>query len=89
MLETVWPGPKFRPYVQALVGASDVRVNAHSFSQWETSFAEVFTAGLEYHFSDHLAWQVDTGVLQTHLFANTQNNFRFSLGPVIRFGHKH
>jgi opacity protein-like surface antigen len=76
---------KFTPFVHALVGVGHVSKASNSFSASDTSFATAIGGGLDYKLIKGLAWRVQGDALSTHLFNNSQNNFRFSTGIVFRF----
>jgi len=40
---------------------------------------------VDFRLAGTIGWRVQADQLQTHFFSNSQNNFRFSTGPVIRF----
>ena len=74
---------KFRPFAEALFGASHVDVN-HGIGS-DTSFATAIGGGLDYKIIRPLAWRFQGDYVQTRFFGNTQNNVRISTGLVLRF----
>jgi len=40
---------------------------------------------MDFRLAKTIAWRVQGDYLQTHFFSNSQNQFRFSTGPVVRF----
>src|ERR1700733_5527844 len=70
---------KFRPFAEALFGAS--HVNAGSVGS-DTSFATALGGGLDYRIFRPIAWRFQGDYVQTHFFGNTQNNVRLSTGIV-------
>lgn len=55
------------------------------FSQ--TKFAALFAVPIDVTIRKSLAWRVEPGFYLTGFNQQYQNNFRFSTGPVFRFGH--
>jgi opacity protein-like surface antigen len=74
---------KFRPFAEALFGASHVNVNNGVGS--DTSFATALGGGLDYKIIRPLAWRLQGDYVQTRFFGATQNNVRISTGIVLRF----
>ncbi|SRR5579871_334538 len=74
---------KFRPFVQALFGASHVDLNNGGGS--DTSFATAIGGGLDYKIIRPVAWRFQGDYLATRFFSTTQNNVRLSTGIVVRF----
>jgi opacity protein-like surface antigen len=74
---------KFRPFAEALFGASHVDVNNGGGS--DTSFATALGGGLDYKIIRPLAWRFQGDYVQTRFFSTTQNNVRISTGLVLRF----
>jgi hypothetical protein len=79
------PVGRFTPFAHALVGLGHVSNTSNSVSVSDTSFATAIGGGLDYKLIKGLAWRVQGDALSTHLFNNTQNNFRFSTGIVFHF----
>lgn len=78
---------KFTPFAHALVGVGHASetASAPAFSHSATSFAYALGGGIDYKLVRGIAWRGQADFLQTRFFANTQSNFRFSTGLVIRF----
>jgi hypothetical protein len=79
---------KVTPFAHVLVGVGHVSETAStpvSFSNSATSFAEAFGGGIDYKLIRGIGWRAQADFLQSHFFNNSQNNFRFSTGLVIRF----
>jgi hypothetical protein len=74
---------KFRPFAEALFGASHVNVNNGIGS--DTSFATAIGGGLDYKIIRPVAWRFQGDYVQTRFFSTTQNNVRISTGLVLRF----
>lgn len=55
------------------------------FSQ--TKFAALFAVPIDVTIHKSIAWRVEPGYYLTGFNQTYQNNFRFSTGPVFRFGH--
>jgi hypothetical protein len=76
----------FTPFAHALVGASHISENAHAAgSASDTSLSTAIGGGLDYRLIHGLAWRFQGDLLHTRFFSNTQNDFRFSTGLVLRF----
>ena len=52
----------------------------------QTSFAAMFGSNLDFNLSKKVALRVSPGLYLTQFGDETQKNFRFSVGPVFRFG---
>lgn len=76
---------KFTPFAHALFGAGHVSASASGFSDSDTSFSTALGGGVDYRLWHVVAWRGQVDWLQTRFFSNTQNNFRFSTGLVLRF----
>ncbi len=74
---------RFRPFAEALFGASHVDVNNGVGS--DTSFATALGGGLDYKIIRPVAWRFQGDYVQTRFFGATQNNVRISTGIVFRF----
>jgi hypothetical protein len=72
---------RIRPFAHALVGVSHIKSDADS----DTSLANAFGGGIDFHLIPLLAWRFQGDELQTRFFSATQNNFRFSTGIVFHF----
>lgn len=76
---------RFRPFAEALFGASHISESAGPFFASDTSFATGFGGGIDYRLFMLLGWRVEVDALQTRFFNSTQNNLRVSTGLVLRF----
>ena len=76
---------KFEPFAQALVGAAHLHENATEFTYGETSLADEFGGGLDYHLKARIAWRLQANVLQTRFHGGTQTDEGISTGPVLHF----
>jgi len=76
---------KFRPFAEALFGATRVTETATSFSSTDTSFTEALGAGLDYHLIPLLSWRIEADDLHTGNFSISHDNLRLSTGLVLRF----
>jgi Outer membrane protein beta-barrel domain len=77
---------RFTPFAHALIGASHISENANAAgSSSSTSFAEALGGGIDYRLIHGIAWRFQGDLLQTRFFSNTQSDFRFSTGLVLRF----
>jgi hypothetical protein len=54
----------------------------------QTKFAALFAVPVDVGMSSLLAIRVEPGLYLTNFNKNGQGNFRFSVGPVFRFGHR-
>jgi hypothetical protein len=52
----------------------------------QTSFAALFGSNLDFNISKRVALRFSPGMYLTQFGGETQRNFRFSVGPVFRFG---
>ena len=76
---------RYTPFAQALFGIAHTGASGTGFSNSDTFFATVLGGGVDFRLAGTIGWRVQADQLQTHFFSNSQNNFRFSTGPVIRF----
>ncbi len=78
---------KFTPFAQALVGAAHVSNDQSlvGLSDSDTSFAYAVGGGIDYKLIPAVAWRFQGDLVQTRFFSDTQDNFRFSTGIVLRF----
>jgi outer membrane protein with beta-barrel domain len=76
---------KVRPFAHVLIGAAHENLSATGFSDSDTSFATAPGGGMDYKLMRLVAWRFQGDYLQTRLFSNTQNNFRFTTGLVLNF----
>ena len=78
---------RFTPYAHGLFGiaheSNDSIVPGLSHS--DTSFADALGGGVDYKLIPAIAWRVQADLLQTRFFSDTQDDFRFSTGIVVRF----
>lgn len=79
------PVGKFSPFAHALFGVAHTGVHAFGSSETDNSFSTAIGGGLDYRLIRPIAWRLQGDFLHTHFFGNTQNNFRFSTGLVLRF----
>ena len=79
----------FRPFAHAMLGFSRVsetfNERTNSFQVSEFGFSDAVGGGLDYRLIPVIGWRAQLDLLQTRSFNDTQNNFRFSTGPVFRF----
>ena len=73
------------PFAQALFGVAHTNASGTGFSNSDTFFATVLGGGVDFRLVRTIGWRVQGDHLQTHFFGSSQNNFRFSTGPVVRF----
>ncbi|HEY1464070.1 MAG TPA: outer membrane beta-barrel protein [Terriglobales bacterium] len=78
---------KFRPFAHALIGVGHTSgmITGFAGSGSDTSLADAFGGGIDYHLIPLIAWRFQADELQTRFFSATQNNFRFSTGVVFHF----
>lgn len=84
-------GPQFRLFrkerletsIRALFGAARGRI-PEAGSQ--TTFAALFGSNFDINLNRKIALRFSPGIYLTQYAGLTQNNFRFSVGPVFRFG---
>jgi len=78
---------RVRPFAHALFGAGHLSENtkARPFSASDTGFAYALGGGIDYKLAGPLRWRVQGDFLQNQFFGSSQNNFRFSTGPVLHF----
>jgi hypothetical protein len=74
---------KITPFAHALFGVGHENLNAVSVS--DTSFATALGGGVDYKLVPAVGWRFQGDFVQTRFFSNTQNDFRFSTGIVLRF----
>jgi len=70
------------PFAQALLGGAHTNASGTGFSNADTSIATALGGGMDFRLAKR---RVQGDYLQTHFFGNSQNQFRFSTGPVVRF----
>lgn len=80
---------KFTPFAHAMLGFSRISETFNerttTFHVSEFGFSDAVGGGLDYRLIPVIGWRVQVDLLQTRSFSDTQNNFRFSTGPVFRF----
>ena len=77
---------KVRPFAHALFGAGHLRESAAGpFNASDTAFADALGGGIDYRLLGPLRWRLQADFLQDRFFSGTQQNFRFSTGPVLHF----
>ncbi len=78
---------RIRPFAHGLFGAGHLNDSAtvRPFSASDTAFAYAIGGGIDYRLLGPLRWRVQGDFLNDRFFGNTQNNFRFSTGPVLHF----
>lgn len=76
---------KFRPFADALVGASHTHDSTSAISASDTAFAYALGGGFDYPISSRFGWRVQADALQTRYFNTSQTNVRVATGLVIRF----
>lgn len=78
---------KVRPFAHALFGAAHLKetVSARSFSASDTAFSYALGGGLDYRLFGPLRWRLQGDFLHDRFFSGSQDNFRFSTGPVLHF----
>ena len=76
---------KFRPFVNALIGASHISESATDFSNSDTSFADALGGGIDYHLIPLISWRIQVDDLQTRFFNTRQDDIRISTGIAVHF----
>ena len=78
---------KVRPFAHALFGAARLSesTRAQPFSASDTAFSYALGGGIDYRLLGPLRWRVQGDFLRDRFFSGSQNNFRFSTGPVLHF----
>jgi hypothetical protein len=78
---------RVRPFAHALFGAGHLSesATARPFSAADTAFSYAIGGGIDYRLLGPLRWRVQGDFLRDQFFGPTQNNFRFSTGPVLHF----
>lgn len=77
---------KMRPFAHALFGAGHLSESTSALSSVSsTGFAYALGGGLDYRVLGPLRWRAQADFLQDRFFSGTQQNFRFSTGPVLHF----
>jgi hypothetical protein len=90
---TVWQNPKFKVFVEGLVGGvhAEAKFTATRFSFSQTASADGFAtalgAGFDWRLTNHLSWRVvQADYLGTNLSSQWQTDFRASTSIVYSFG---
>lgn len=86
---TVRDTGSFQPFAHVQFGGARLSASAGGISVSDTSFAMNFGGGVDVKIGDRLAWragQID--YLMTRFGGDSQHNFRFSTGIVLRIGSK-
>jgi len=77
---------KIQPFVHALFGAAHINASAVGLSGSDNSFAWAAGGGLDVNVNHRFAVRLGQfDFLQTRFVDDTQNNFRYSAGIVIKF----
>ena len=78
---------RVRPFAHVLFGAGHLseRTKAQPFSASDTAFSYALGGGIDYRLLGPLRWRVQGDFLNDRFFGNSQDNFRFSTGPVLHF----
>ena len=78
---------RVRPFGHALFGAGHLSesTKAQPFSASDTAFSYALGGGIDYRLLGPLRWRVQGDLLNDRFFGNSQDNFRFSTGPVLHF----
>ncbi|HEU5336291.1 MAG TPA: hypothetical protein VFU27_10020 [Terriglobales bacterium] len=77
---------KIRPFAHALFGAGHLSESTPGpFSTSSTGFAFALGGGIDYRLLGPLRWRLQGDFLQDRFFSGTQQNVRFSTGPVLHF----
>lgn len=77
---------KVRPFARALFGAGHLsETTAGPSSASSTGFAYALGGGIDYRLLGPLRWRLQADFLQDRFFSGTQQNLRFSTGPVLHF----
>lgn len=86
--------PKFTPFAHSLFGASRASIDLGvlsplGFSATDTAFGMALGGGADWHLNDRWSIRpVQLDYLMTRFASDTQNNLRYSVGVVVRFGSK-
>jgi hypothetical protein len=76
---------RVRPFAHALFGASHMSQSATGINESSTGFGTAIGGGLDFHLAPLIGWRFQGDYLQTRLFGETQNTYRFSTGIVLLF----
>lgn len=78
---------RVRPFAHVLFGAGHLSesTKAQPFSASDTAFSYALGGGIDYRLLGPLRWRVQGDFLNDRFFGNSQDNFRFSTGPVLHF----
>jgi hypothetical protein len=93
---TYLAGPQFRflntkrvnATAKALLGGVQGQVFQGASMESQTRFAVMLGASVDIGITRMLAFRLEPGLYRTSFSGLNQNNFRFSFGPVLRFGHE-
>ncbi len=79
----------FQPFAHAQFGAARISASALGISVSDTVFAMNLGGGVDIKAGDRFSWRAaQFDYVLTRFGGESQNNFRFSTGIVIRFGSK-
>ncbi|MGE5724187.1 MAG: hypothetical protein ACM34G_03365 [Acidobacteriota bacterium] len=78
---------RVRPFAHVLFGAGHLSesTKAQPFSASDTAFSYALGGGIDDRLLGPLRWRVQGDFLNDRFFGNSQDNFRFSTGPVLHF----
>lgn len=79
------PVGKFTPFAEGFVGVAHIHTGGTLPSPSNTSFATALGGGLDYRLIRPIALRVEGDYVRTSFFNTSQNNFRLSVGVVLRF----
>jgi hypothetical protein len=78
---------RFESSFRAIFGAAHGSIPGSAYASYgETTFAGLIGSNLDVKLSRRVSLRFSPGVFLTQYGADTQRNFRFSVGPVFRFG---
>jgi opacity protein-like surface antigen len=86
--------PRFTPFAHALLGGSRVSVDLGLLgplgaSATDNAFALALGGGADWHLNERFSVRpVQLDYLMTRFGSDTQNNLRYSVGVVVRFGSR-
>jgi opacity protein-like surface antigen len=72
------------PFAHALFGGAHTSASGSGLSNADTSFAFAMGGGVDFRLVKRVGWRVQGDYLQNRFFNETQRNFRFSTGNVLR-----
>ena len=79
------PVGKFTPFAEGFVGFAHIHTGGSLPTPSNTSLASAVGGGLDYRVFRPLALRVEGDYIHTSFFSAGQNNFRLSVGVVLRF----